>query len=96
MNKTVPKVIFAIALVSVVGGIGQINDDLSTRTAPCNTMFSADIKSGEVCLKGALDRHNEAVNRGWGITIVGSIVAVISGLALIPDSNNTNSQSKKH
>lgn len=59
-----------------MSGIAQINDNLETRVASCDPMFSADLASGERCVRYALETHNDIVNRGWGITIVSSIIAL--------------------
>jgi len=88
--KTVAKIVFIIAVLVTIGGIGKINDDLSKRTAPCDTMFSADLKSGERCVRAALNAHNEAVNYGWGATIISAIVGLVAGAAILPTDDKNN------
>jgi uncharacterized membrane protein HdeD (DUF308 family) len=92
--KSIAKIILAIAVVVAVSGIAQINDNLETRVASCDPMFSADLKSGERCVRYALEVHNEKVNRGWGITIVSSVVALIAFAYACADGNK-NSTPKK-
>ena len=98
MNNIVTKVILIIAIIGAVIGVGQINDDLSKRTSACSHMFSADLKSGERCTRDALDTHNEAVNRGWGITIVSAIVVLGTSVILYgeQDNNRDNKASKQN
>lgn len=74
--KSVTKIIFVIAIIATIVGICQINDNLDSRVHACDTLFSADVKSGERCVRAALETHNEAVNRGWGIAIVGGIFSI--------------------
>lgn len=96
MNNIVIKITLIIAIIGVVIGVGQINDNLLKRTSACSPMFSADLKSGERCTRDALDTHNEAVNRGWGVTIVSAIVVLSTSVILYgeQDNNRDNKVSK--
>lgn len=96
MAKTVSKVIFVVAVVAAIGGIGKINDNLSKRVEVCDPLFSVYLESGERCVQDALSAHNEAVNQGWGITIASGIVGFVSGMIVLLDEDNINNNTKKN
>ena len=72
--KSVTKIVLIIAVAIAIVGVCQINDNLDKRIYACEPLFSADLESGERCVRNALDTHNEEVNRGWALAIVGGIV----------------------
>ena len=80
------------SLLAVLLGVYMINDDYGKRIGSCGE-FNVRYPQVHVnCMTDAMEKHNAAVNSGWGYIIAGGIVGATS----LSKISEVEKNSKKH
>lgn len=72
-TKTGAAVVVIASVVAIIFGVMMINHKL-------DSSYCTGVKNTQMfvsCSLGAMDNHNDAVNRGWGYILVGSISGLL-------------------